>query len=73
MSFERAITLQLDSRLENVSLAGSAVRTVAGEVGFEQEECERLELCVVEALTNVIEHAYHGDVLDVYYTEFVTQ
>jgi serine/threonine-protein kinase RsbW len=58
---ERAITLRLDSRLENVALAGSAVRAMAGEVGFGQEECERLELCVVEALTNVIEHGYHGE------------
>ncbi len=61
MSPERTITLRLDSRLENVALAGSAVRAVAGEVGFGQEDSERLELCVVEALTNVIEHAYHGE------------
>ncbi len=61
MSSERSITLRLDSRLENISLAGCAVRAVAGEVGFEREECERLELCVVEALTNVIQHAYQGE------------
>jgi serine/threonine-protein kinase RsbW len=61
VSSERAITLRLDSRVENVPLASSALRAVAGEVGFEQEECERLELCVVEALTNVIQHAYQGE------------
>ncbi len=60
MSSERAITLRLDSRLENVALAGVSVRAMAGEVGFAQEECELLELCVVEALTNVIQHAYQG-------------
>lgn len=61
MSAERALTLLLDSRLENVALASSALRAVAGEVGFAREECERLELCVVEALTNVIQHAYQGE------------
>ncbi len=61
MSDGRAITLRLDSRLENVPLASIAVKAMAVEVGFAQEECERLELCVVEALTNVIEHAYHGE------------
>jgi serine/threonine-protein kinase RsbW len=61
LSAERAITLRLDSRLENVPLASVAVRAMAGEEGFAHEECERLELCVVEALTNVIQHAYQGE------------
>jgi serine/threonine-protein kinase RsbW len=61
LSSERAITLRLDSRLENVPLASSALRAMAREVGFAQEESERLELCVVEALTNVIQHAYGGE------------
>ncbi|HYO72242.1 MAG TPA: ATP-binding protein [Archangium sp.] len=60
MSDGRAITLRLDSRLENIPLASVAVKAMAGEVGFPREECERLELCVVEALTNVIQHAYQG-------------
>ncbi|WP_276327002.1 ATP-binding protein [Archangium gephyra] len=45
---------------ENVPLASVAVKAMAGEGGFAQEECERLELCVVEAITNVIQHAYQG-------------
>lgn len=61
MSAERALTLRLDSRLENVPLASVALRAVAAEAGFPSEECERLELCVVEALTNVIQHAYRGE------------
>ncbi|AKJ07732.1 Hypothetical protein AA314_09358 [Archangium gephyra] len=36
------------------------MKAMAGEGGFAQEECERLELCVVEAITNVIQHAYQG-------------
>jgi anti-sigma regulatory factor (Ser/Thr protein kinase) len=37
-----------------------AVRTVAGEVGFDEESVARIVLAIDEALANVIKHGYEG-------------
>lgn len=56
----RALRLSIDSRLENIGLAGVAVRAVCDEVGLAGENGYHVELCLVEAVTNCVRHAYDG-------------
>jgi serine/threonine-protein kinase RsbW len=60
MSPRREIVITLDSRLENVALAGRALHGLGAEAGLGPLECDQLELCVVEAVTNCVVHAYNG-------------
>ncbi|MDY0221896.1 MAG: ATP-binding protein [Desulfobacterium sp.] len=53
------IRLIIDSRLENVSLVGGAVRGIAHTLSMDSTTSYQLELCVVEAVTNGIKHAYN--------------
>jgi serine/threonine-protein kinase RsbW len=53
------IRLTIESRLENVALIGGSVRGIAEMLSIEAIWGYQLELCVVEAVTNVIKHAYH--------------
>lgn len=53
------IRLIIDSRLENVSLVGGAVRGIADTLSMDSTTSYQLELCIVEAVTNDIKHAYH--------------
>ena len=55
------IRLSIDSRLENVSLAGGAVRGIADTLSMDSTTRYQIELCVVEAVTNAIKHAYHSE------------
>ncbi|MGH7788474.1 MAG: ATP-binding protein [Candidatus Binatia bacterium] len=52
------ITLRIDSRLEDVWLIGLAVRAVCSALPLDEETTGAVELCVVEAVNNAIEHAY---------------
>lgn len=56
----REIALRIDGRLEHVALAGGAVRGICAAAGGTEETCAMIELCVVEAVTNTVAHAYHG-------------
>jgi serine/threonine-protein kinase RsbW len=56
----REIELRIDSRLENVALVGAAVHAIAGGLGFTEGERANIELCVVEAVSNSVRHAYLG-------------
>jgi anti-sigma regulatory factor (Ser/Thr protein kinase) len=60
MGAHRDILLTLDSRLENVALVGRASHALGAEAGLAPSDCDLLELCVVEAVTNSILHAYEG-------------
>jgi serine/threonine-protein kinase RsbW len=57
----RAITLIIDSRLENLGPLGIATRGASRELGLEEADASRVELCVVELATNCIRHAYRGE------------
>jgi serine/threonine-protein kinase RsbW len=61
MSARHAISLTIDSRLENVALLGVATRGIARQLGFSEDEALNVELCVVEAASNCIRHAYRGE------------
>ncbi|MFN8587751.1 MAG: ATP-binding protein [Candidatus Eisenbacteria bacterium] len=56
----RAVTLRTDSRLANVELVGRAVRGLCGAAGMDGRDCAHVELALVEAVNNVVRHAYHG-------------
>lgn len=60
MPRQGSLSLTLDSRLQNVGLAGAAVRGVCLLAGCGPQEADLLQLAVVEALNNAIEHAYRG-------------
>jgi len=52
------IKLIIESKLENVPLIGGAVRGIASALSIDELSRYHLELCVVEAVTNVTKHAY---------------
>jgi serine/threonine-protein kinase RsbW len=53
-----ALTFRIDSRLEHVALVGVAVRAICAAIPLDDDEAASVELCVVEAVNNAIEHAY---------------
>lgn len=55
------LKLIIESKVENISLIGSAVRGIAGMLSMDPISGYHLELCVVEAVTNVTKHAYGGE------------
>jgi serine/threonine-protein kinase RsbW len=55
-----AVTLAIASSLDDVFLVGAAVRGIAAEAGLEPLAATQVELAVVEAVNNAIEHAYAG-------------
>lgn len=52
--------IRIDSSPANLPAVREAVRTVAGEVGFDEECIARLVLAIDEAIINVIKHGYEG-------------
>lgn len=61
MADTRQIELTIESRLENVALVGVAVNGICGYLGFSAQEQAHVELCVVEAVSNSVRHAYRGE------------
>jgi serine/threonine-protein kinase RsbW len=56
----RHLDLVIDSDLSNVTLVAVAVNRVCLELGFDALRAGQIELCIAEAATNAIRHAYHG-------------
>jgi len=54
----RAIRLTIDSRIENIPLVGMAANQICAAAALSEIERGKIELCLVEAVTNSIEHAY---------------
>lgn len=52
------IRLSIDSRLEQVRLLSGALRGIGKELELSDDKLGQLELMMVEAVNNVIEHAY---------------
>jgi serine/threonine-protein kinase RsbW len=53
-----AVTLRIDSQLRDVFLVGLSVRAIGAAALGGADGAHALELCVVEAVNNAIEHAY---------------
>ena len=56
----KRLGLAIDSDLGNVSLLAVAVNRVCLQLGLDDLTAGHVELCVAEAVTNSICHAYHG-------------
>ncbi|WML91457.1 ATP-binding protein [Thiothrix lacustris] len=52
------IRLSIDSRLDQVRVLSGALRGIGKELELSDEKLGQLELMMVEAVNNVIEHAY---------------
>jgi serine/threonine-protein kinase RsbW len=57
----KRLTLEIESRLDAVPLLGQVMQLVCTAAGFAPTEGSLVEVCVVEAINNSIEHAYNGD------------
>jgi len=55
-----SIRLVISSRLENVFLVGLAVNKICSHLELDEVEAGRVELCIVEAVTNSIRHSHQG-------------
>lgn len=56
------IKLTIESKLENVFLIGLAVGGICSHTPLNETDVFQVKLCVVEAVNNVIKHAYTGNV-----------
>lgn len=54
------LCLTIDSNLGDVSLAAVAVNRMCVHLGLGEIQAREVELCIAEAATNTIRHAYHG-------------
>jgi serine/threonine-protein kinase RsbW len=55
----KGVRFSVDSELENVSLVAVAVNSMCALLGLDTTSAGEVELCVAEAATNAIRHAYH--------------
>lgn len=61
MAMTRTIRLVIESRAECIELLSGAISGLCGLTALPADEIARIELAVVEAVNNAIEHAYHGE------------
>lgn len=57
-NFQKEISIETDSTLENVHVIGKKAKDVCQKLNLNEVETYEIELCIVEACTNVIRHAY---------------
>ena len=55
------LELVIESDLANISLIAVAMNSICIHVGLNAVQASNVELCIVEAITNAIKHAYHGE------------
>jgi serine/threonine-protein kinase RsbW len=56
----RKVKLIIESDLDDVPLVGIAVNRFCSYAAFSETDAFNIELCVIEAVTNSIKHAYGG-------------
>jgi serine/threonine-protein kinase RsbW len=57
----KCLDLAIDSELGNVTLMAVAVNRVCLELGLDASRAGEIELCIVEAATNAIQHSYKNE------------
>jgi len=57
----KRIKLIIESQLENVALIGITINKLCSLISLADIESYQIELCVVEAVTNSIKHAYGNE------------
>lgn len=55
------LSLKIDSRLDVVPVAGQLMAVLCTSTGMESSDSSLVEVCVVEAMNNCVEHAYRLD------------
>jgi serine/threonine-protein kinase RsbW len=55
------LCLTIDSILGDASFAAVAINRICTHAGMDEALASEVELCIAEALTNVIRHAYQGN------------
>jgi serine/threonine-protein kinase RsbW len=55
----KGVRFAVDSELGNVSLVAAAVNSICALLGLNTVSAGEVELCIAEAATNAIRHAYH--------------
>jgi serine/threonine-protein kinase RsbW len=71
MIYERFIKLTIESKIDSIDLLSVAVRAICKTVIHDPILLYNVVLCLVEATTNVIKHAYHrkpGNLIEVLIT-----
>jgi len=56
---QKKYQLKIPSQSDNLALIRELIAKVASQVGFDDDEANKIELAVDEACTNVIKHAYN--------------
>ncbi len=56
----KKITFRIESELQHVALIGVCTKQLVRSLGFDEHESGKIELSVVEAVNNVIIHAYEN-------------
>jgi serine/threonine-protein kinase RsbW len=59
MIYERFIKLIIESKIDTIALLSKAIRGICSTVVNDEVVLTNIELCLVEAVANVINHAYH--------------
>jgi serine/threonine-protein kinase RsbW len=57
----KGLSFVIDSDLGNVSLVAVAVNRICVQLGLDEVSAGQVELCIAEAATNAIRHAYHSE------------
>lgn len=57
----KTINFLIDSKFKNISVASAAIRAVSKELALSEIDAYYLELCVMEAINNAIQHAYASE------------
>ena len=60
MEMNQTFTFTFESRMDQVVKVTSAVKDLCAATSLDKVELYKLELCLTEALNNVIIHAYHN-------------
>jgi serine/threonine-protein kinase RsbW len=57
----KRLTLEIESDLGSVSMVALAINAICMHTGLGTDQSNQVELCIVEAITNSIRHAYRGE------------
>ena len=57
----KGLSFAIDSDVGNVSLLAVAVNRICVQLGLDNLRAGEVELCIAEAATNAIRHAYHDE------------
>ena len=57
----KGLSFAIESDLCNVSLVAVAVNRICRQLGLDELSAAQVELCIAEAATNAIRHAYHDE------------